>query len=52
MNDFKPQNQILEVDIIDVETGAHREARIRLKGGLSHQHLARARADLARSQVF
>ncbi|MCK6505988.1 Hsp70 family protein [Myxococcota bacterium] len=44
-------NQILEVDVRDVETGATRRARMDLRGGLSGDTLDRARANVARAQV-
>ncbi|MCB9778358.1 MAG: Hsp70 family protein [Alphaproteobacteria bacterium] len=44
-------NQILEVDVIDVETRATRRARINLKGGLSEQGLSRAQDNVRRAHV-
>jgi molecular chaperone DnaK len=44
-------NNILEVDIIDVETGKSRGARLDLKGSLSKARLEEARAAIRRATV-
>ncbi len=44
-------DQILEVDIIDVETGASRSATISIKGSLSEEQIRTARASLERARV-
>ncbi len=44
-------NQILEIDVIDVETRATRRARMDLTGGLGSEGLARAQQNVARAQV-
>lgn len=44
-------NQILEVDVIDVETNATRRARMDLKGGLGEDRIESARRNVARAHV-
>ena len=44
-------NQILEIDIVDVETRRVRRARMDLKGGLNPDRLAKARETVARFAV-
>ena len=44
-------DQILEVDIIDVETGAQRSATISIKGSLSQDRIERARANIGRARI-
>ena len=44
-------DQILEIDIIDVETGASRSATVAIRGSLDAQQLERARAALSRATV-
>jgi molecular chaperone DnaK (HSP70) len=44
-------NQILEVDVIDVETKVTRRARMDLKGGLTKEGLREAMENVARAQV-
>ena len=44
-------NQILEVDVKDVETGAIHRARMDLKGGLGAAGVSRAREKLSRAKV-
>lgn len=44
-------NQILEVDVIDVESQVSRRARIDIRGGLSEEAMNRAMHNLARAQV-
>ncbi len=44
-------DQILEVDIIDVETGAQRSATISIKGSLSQAHIEDARAAIERARI-
>ena len=45
------ENQILEVDVIDVETRAVRQARLNLKGSLDRKRMERARSQLARANI-
>jgi molecular chaperone DnaK len=44
-------DQILEVDIIDVETHASRSATISIKGSLSQERIAKARASIDRARI-
>jgi molecular chaperone DnaK len=44
-------DQILEVDIIDVETSASRSATISIKGSLSRDRIATARASIDRARI-
>jgi molecular chaperone DnaK len=44
-------DQILEVDIIDVETCAQRSATISIKGSLSRERIERARAHIDRARI-
>ncbi len=44
-------DQILEVDIIDVETHAQRSATISIKGSLSRDRIERARAHIYRARI-
>ena len=44
-------NQILEIDIVDVQTRRVRRARMDLKGSLDQKHLDQARSNVARFQV-
>jgi molecular chaperone DnaK len=44
-------NQILEVDVVDVETRAIRKARIDLKGGLVGERMDEARRNIARASI-
>jgi molecular chaperone DnaK len=44
-------NQILEIDIVDVQTRRVRRARMDLKGSLDRKHLEQARSNVARFQV-
>jgi molecular chaperone DnaK (HSP70) len=44
-------DQILEVDIIDVETNASRSATISIKGSLSQERIADARASIERARI-
>ena len=44
-------NQILEVYIIDLETGTRHHASINLKGSLRRQRLLRARSNLAQARI-
>ncbi|MCB9758746.1 MAG: Hsp70 family protein [Alphaproteobacteria bacterium] len=45
------QNQLLEVDVIDVETRAVRRAKLNLKGSLDRTRLERARRAVARATI-
>ena len=45
------ENQILEVDVIDVETRAVRQARLNLQGSLDRKRMERARSQLARANI-
>ena len=44
-------NQILEVDVIDVESQVSRRARIDIRGGLNEEAMNRAMQNLARAQI-
>jgi len=44
-------DQILEVDIIDIETGAQRSATISIKGSLSRERIERARQSIDRARI-
>jgi len=44
-------DQILEVDIIDVETGAQRSATISIKGSLSRDRIESARQNIGRARI-
>ena len=45
-------NQILEVDVIDVETKVTRRARMDLKGGLTKDGLRKATENVARAKIY
>ncbi|MCB9743038.1 MAG: Hsp70 family protein [Alphaproteobacteria bacterium] len=45
------ENNILEVDVIDVETRAVRRAKLNLRGSLDRRQLERARNAVARAQI-
>ena len=45
------ENQILEVDVIDVETRAVRKAKLNLKGSLDRRQLEKARSAVAKATI-